>query len=315
MKSNRLFLARKLWIFLTIALFAIFCTFRIRHIGSQFAKPNTPNIDCNDKDAANLADFIENETKAEKRIEHCVSSTDFQRELDNLLARRGVWNEPCRGNKMQDFFRAWFSVDAIGAIKGVGMLPESEEGFLDCESMRRDALLCSAVAQHDQYPVEFVKAADTLLSPHGAKHLKSQVVLAVGSANINKGISLLKSDFGQGEHKNDAIDLLFSHWSVKNFKIAILSAKNLDFDEDRKVAYKAIERGAKYQTTELILWAEQQGMPHKLVVNAVSSSAEMDHSGMRERASLNSFENIVNHYESDRARWIAISNQLLESRR
>lgn len=315
MNSNRLYLSLKLWVLLTIILFSILCVLRIRHIGNRLPGSQAPNIDSNNKTVNNSNDFRNNEAEAEKRIEHCVASTDFQREMEDLLARRGVWKEPCRGNKMQDFFRAWFSVDAIGALKGVGMLPESQEGFLDCEAMRRDALLCSAVAQHDQHPVEFIHAADKLLSPGSAEHLKSQVVLAVGANNIDVGISLLKSEFGQGAHKNDAVDLLFAHWSVKNFKVAILAARNLDFDEDRKTAHRAIGRSAKYQTNELILWAEQQGMPHDLVVNALSSSAEMERSGKREKASIDNFENIVNSHERDRARWIAISNQLRESRR
>lgn len=312
--SLRWIISRLWFLVLTISLIAAVYLLLAQRINDPWPRKDVTNIKphAEMKVAPNKRDV--DGFEAQKQIDRCITPEDFKREMNDLVARRGIWEDPCYGNKMQDFFRAWFSVDPIDALKGVGMLPEAQEGFLDGDVMRRDALLCSAVAQYEQYPIEFIKAADNMLSQSSARDLKSKVVRAVGSKDLAQGLMLLNSQIGQGDHKNDALDLLFRHWSFKDFRTAILAASKLDFAEDRNVAYNAILRGAEYQPQEQIKWAEQNGMPHELTAKALSKSETLEHSGRRESSLNDEVELLVTQYESEQLKWGKISRDLRNQR-
>lgn len=219
------------------------------------------NLDKSEKDQ-----YHESSKEIADQIARCATQADFTKMIADLPNRKGIWkNDDQIVGSLNRLFEAWFSMDVNEAIKGVSMIPENRHFPLSTETLRSAALADGGKKQFMDSPTEFVKAANDLLPEQSASNVTGYIFSYISNIDPQYMFEFIERDLGQGRDKSRALQELFSVWSKKDLPTALDRMANLEFEEDKQVAYETIANIDIDWSIDNIKQAEIVRMPIKYI--------------------------------------------------
>jgi hypothetical protein len=163
------------------------------------------------------------------------------------------------GGLLHDVANTWYKQNPVWAVEMIASLPN--------ETDRMSAILWGA-PWYSENPKAFLDEKLTGLIPENAANIRRAVFRAVADSNPKLGIELIENQ-GQGEDKNRSIGSFFVRLASRNPEEAVLLAKELEFAEDRELAFQAIVDGVDSKNSVELL----QRIPQEHQQNAAIAMA------------------------------------------